>query len=175
MRERGARARRLTIRHHLGSVVPAVSEPRSSSRRIAPPTSAHATATMRANPGRDTAPEVRLRSALHRAGLRFRKNAPLDLPAGRVRPDVVFPRLRLAVFVDGCFWHGCPEHGSRPSGNSEFWAAKIDGNRRRDADQTEWLEGEEWTVLRVWEHESIADATERILRAIAVLRDERTD
>ena len=125
---------------------------------------------MRANPGRDTALEVQVRSALHRAGLRFRKNARLDLRAGRVRPDVVFPRLRLAVFIDGCFWHGCPKHGSRPVGNSDFWAAKLEGTRRRDAEQTAWLEGEGWTVMRIWEHEPIAAAVERIVRMVAALR-----
>jgi DNA mismatch endonuclease (patch repair protein) len=75
--------------------------------------------------------------------------------------DIVFPRQRLAVFVDGCFWHGCPEHCRRPTRNAEWWAAKIDGNRSRDADTNERLAAAGWQVMRVWEHEDpelVADA-----------------
>lgn len=137
-----------------------------------PPSSIHATATMRANRGADTGPERALRSALHRRGLRFRKNARLDLgPGRRVRPDVVFPTLRLAVFVDGCYWHGCREHRSIPATNSPFWQAKIDGTRRRDAAHTGWLEDAGWTVLRIWEHEALEDAVDRVARAVGGLRE----
>lgn len=125
---------------------------------------------MRANRGRDTGPEVALRSALHARGLRFRKNYRLDLgDRRRVRPDVVFPKLRLAVFVDGCFWHGCPEHGVKPATNSDWWRWKLDRTQARDADTTALLEWQGWTVLRFWEHEapeSCADSVGRHWRAL---------
>lgn len=133
----------------------------------APPSSAHATATMRANRGRDTAPEVSLRAALHRSGARFRKDLRLDLPGGRTRPDIAFTRQRLAVFVDGCYWHGCTEHRSLPRSNPDFWAAKIDATRTRDRRQTAILREAGWKVLRVWEHEPLDEAVRRVLEAIA--------
>jgi DNA mismatch endonuclease (patch repair protein) len=123
---------------------------------------------MKANPGKDTGPEVALRSALHRAGLRFRKEVRMVVEGVRVRPDIVFTRAQVAVFVDGCFWHGCPEHGEMPASNREFWEAKIGGNRDRDQRQTAALQDAGWTVLRVWEHESPDDA---LIRVIAVLAD----
>jgi len=137
-------------------------------RLAAPPSSPHATATMRANPGRDTGPEVALRSALHRAGLRFRKDLRMVIGGERVRPDIVFTRSQLAVFVDGCFWHGCPEHGEMPASNRDFWEVKISGTRERDRRQTTALEDAGWRVLRVWEHESVHDALSRIVVALRV-------
>src|SRR5687768_8666779 len=103
--------------------------------RLTPPipTSAAASAVMRANRKSDTRPETRLRSALHARGLRFRKHLPIDAAGLRVRPDIVFPRVRLAVFVDGCFWHSCPIHGTNPRGNSSYWSPKLKSNVRRDA------------------------------------------
>src|SRR3989454_673270 len=80
----------------------------------------------------DTKPENRLRSALHRLGLRYRCDLRLDLDGVRIRPDVVFTRRRVAVFVDGCYWHGCPDHGRLPASNRAYWTAKIAGNRIRD-------------------------------------------
>ncbi len=124
---------------------------------------------MRANRGRDTGPEVALRAALHRRGLRFRKDMRIDLPNGRVRPDIAFPRRRLAVFLDGCYWHGCSDHRSIPASNTEFWKAKIEGTRQRDAAQTGWLEVAGWTVLRIWEHESVDEAAGRVLEALSAL------
>jgi DNA mismatch endonuclease (patch repair protein) len=135
-------------------------------RITAPPSSAHATVTMRANRGRDTGPEVALRSALHRQGLRFRKDLRILIPNERVRPDIVFTRCRVAVFLDGCFWHGCPQHGEMPVSNREFWTAKIEGTRERDRRQTTLLEDAGWTVLRIWEHEPLADAVARISSAV---------
>lgn len=127
---------------------------------------------MRANRSKDTGPEVALRAALHREGLRFRKNARLDLaPGQRVRPDILFSREGLVVFVDGCYWHGCGEHRSIPASNSAFWEAKIEGTRARDARQTAWLEAAGWTVLRVWEHEPIPQAVERVACAVSALRE----
>ena len=106
---------------------------------------------MRANRGRDTAPERRLRSILHARGLRFRVNQPLPFERRR-RADVTFTRVGLYVFVDGCFWHGCPEHFVLPKTRAEFWRAKILDNAERDQDTTRRLEEAGATVLRIWEH-----------------------
>jgi DNA mismatch endonuclease (patch repair protein) len=138
----------------------------TSRRLTAPPSSPHATATMRANPGRDTRPEIALRSALHRVGLRFRKDLRMVVGGERIRPDIVFTRSHVAVFVDGCFWHGCAEHGEMPASNREFWEAKIGGTRARDQRQTAALESAGWMVLRVWEHEPVTEAVSRILSAV---------
>lgn len=107
---------------------------------------------MVANWGGNTAPERKLRSALHRAGLRFFKDCkPLrDL---RCTADLVFPRRRTCVFVDGCFWHGCRRHFKRPKTNSEWWEEKINSNRARDRRQTARLSALGWNVIRVWEHD----------------------
>lgn len=102
---------------------------------------------------RDTKPEVRLRSALHRLGYRFRKDHPIRVEGKLIRPDIAFTRRRVAVFVDGCFWHCCPEHGRKPSVNGEYWSPKLEGNVRRDQDQTASLASAGWTVMRFWEHE----------------------
>jgi len=135
------------------------------------PSSPHATATMKANRGRDTGPEVALRSALHAQGLRFRKDLRLDLcERRRVRPDVVFPRLRLAVFVDGCFWHGCAEHRSLPVANAAFWKQKIEATARRDDQQAGWLRAAGWSVIRVWEHDVPDRALQVILDRVDELR-----
>jgi len=97
----------------------------------------------------DTAPELRLRRLLWHEGLRYRVHA--RTPYGR--PDVVFPGRRIAVFVDGCQWHGCPLHYVRPRSSSEFWSEKLATNLARDRRQTELLRGADWQVLRFWEHE----------------------
>src|SRR4051794_13213850 len=96
---------------------------------------------------RDTRPEVEIRSALHRRGLRFRLQRPIDFDRRR-RVDIVFPRERVAVFVDGCFWHGCPEHATFPQANAEFWRSKLSGNVERDRDTDRRLDEAGWTVLR---------------------------
>lgn len=112
---------------------------------------------------RDTAPELAVRRLVHAAGLRYRVDrAPL--PALRRRADLVFGPARLAVFIDGCFWHGCPEHGTRPKTNQQWWAAKLDRNRQRDRDTDERLLAAGWQVLRIWEHEPPD-------RAAALIRD----
>jgi len=131
----------------------------------APPPSA-ATATMRANRSKDTGPEVALRKALHRLGYRYRVGLRLKLAAGAVRPDIVFPKRRLAVFVDGCFWHGCPSHGRVPSDPTGYWRAKFARNRERDARVDATMASSGWAVLRIWEHEGIEDAVGRVAAAL---------
>lgn len=113
--------------------------------------------SMLANRGRDTLPEMRLRSALHRIGLRYRVNA-FPTPDLRVKADLVFPSSHVAVFVDGCYWHGCAVHRRIPKTNVRFWSEKIDGNRMRDARVDAMLRDADWTVVRVWEHESLESA-----------------
>jgi DNA mismatch endonuclease, patch repair protein len=112
---------------------------------------------MRAQRERDTGIEREIRSRLHARGLRFRVHRRL-LAGSRREVDVVFPGAKVAVFVDGCFWHGCPEHGTWPRNNAAFWREKIEGNVRRDRDTDARLQDEGWTVVRVWEHEAPADA-----------------
>jgi DNA mismatch endonuclease (patch repair protein) len=107
---------------------------------------------MSQNKGRDTKPEVLLRKACFALGLRYRVHA--SLPG---KPDFVFPRYRLAVFVDGCFWHGCPLHYQAPLTRAAFWAAKREANATRDRTVTVVLQGLGWQVLRLWEHEVHAD------------------
>lgn len=107
---------------------------------------------MRTTRQRDTVAELALRRALSRLGLRYRlQQAPL---AGlRRRADLVFGPARVAVFVDGCFWHSCPLHATQPKANAAWWRAKLAANRRRDADTNRRLEAAGWRVVRVWEHE----------------------
>ena len=106
---------------------------------------------------RDTRPELALRAALHAMGLRYRVDvAPI---AGmRRRADVVFRRARVAVYVDGCFWHACPLHGTKPKANGEWWAAKLQANRCRDAQTDDALAAAGWASVRVWEHDEPTEA-----------------
>lgn len=105
--------------------------------------------------------ELSLRKELHVRGLRYRLHVPLLTKPRRVA-DIVFSGARVAVFVDGCFWHGCPEHASWPKSNAQFWRDKIETNRARDADTDRRLRASGWRVVRVWSHESADDAAERI-------------
>lgn len=110
---------------------------------------------------RDTAPELALRSELHRRGLRFRVDrAPV--PGIRTRADLVFPREKVAIYVDGCFWHGCPDHGTMPKANADFWGPKLARNKERDREIDGALAAEGWTVVRVWEHEDPVAAADRV-------------
>lgn len=122
---------------------------------------------MRANRRRDTRPERRLRSLLHAGGLRFRVDQRVVAGRVTVRPDVVFARARVALFVDGCFWHACPAHGTQPGRNTAYWAPKLVRNVERDRRVTEALEGDGWVVVRVWEHEDprkVAPEVSRLVR-----------
>jgi len=124
---------------------------------------------MRRNPRRDTGPEVALRSELHRRGLRFRKDLPLRLPGRVVRPDVVFTLARLAVFVDGCFWHACPIHGNQPRANTDYWQPKLERNVARDRSVDQALAAAGWRVLRAWEHEPAPEITDRVAATLEKL------
>ncbi|WP_308284158.1 very short patch repair endonuclease [Streptomyces buecherae] len=122
-------------------------------------------AVMRANRSKDTRPELRLRSLLHKQGLRYRV-AARPLPELRRTADLIFAKPRVAVFVDGCFWHGCPEHLRESHKNAEFWRAKIEGNQARDTETDRLLREAGWTVVRVWEHEDSDVAAARVIGAV---------
>lgn len=130
------------------------------------PSDPHVTTRMKANRRLDTRPEVALRSYLHRGGLRFRKNHVVIAGDRKVRPDIVFTRQRVAVFVDGCFWHSCPEHGTVPGRNLDYWVPKLARNVERDQASTSLLEAAGWRVVRVWEHEPLPDAHGRVMAAL---------
>jgi DNA mismatch endonuclease (patch repair protein) len=125
--------------------------------------SAAARATMRANRHRDTGPELLIRRGLHAAGYRFRVDLPLVIDRRR-RGDIVFTRRRAVVFVDGCFWHGCPIHHVLPRSNREYWQDKVTTNRARDRDTDARLIVAGWTVHRHWEHED----ARAVIRALIV-------
>lgn len=131
--------------------------------------SPYALQRMRRQRRRDTKPEVELRSQLHRHGLRFRIDRQV-LPGVKRRADIVFGPSKVAVFVDGCFWHCCPEHGTWPSVNAQWWADKLDRNVRRDRETDEALKAVNWAVLRVWEHEDMTDAAMRITDTVKARR-----
>ncbi|MFI5937866.1 very short patch repair endonuclease [Actinoplanes sp. NPDC051494] len=126
---------------------------------------------MRANRSRDTKPELALRSAVHRLGLRYRVDTPL-ITGLRRRADMVFSKARVAVFSDGCYWHGCPDHYRPATRNGDFWAAKITVNQARDIDTDARLREAGWLVIRVWEHENPVEAADRIASAVRQRRDE---
>ncbi|WP_315095403.1 very short patch repair endonuclease [uncultured Cellulomonas sp.] len=118
---------------------------------------------------RDTAPEMALRRAAHASGLRYRVAYPI--PGQRRRTiDLAFTRVRVAVFVDGCFWHGCPTHGTSPRQNSEWWTQKLAANYARDRDTDRILRELGWTVLRIWEHEDPIEACSRVASSVARAR-----
>ncbi|MGV8979180.1 MAG: very short patch repair endonuclease [Cellulomonas sp.] len=128
--------------------------------------------SMQSNRSRDTAPELALRHHLHARRLRYRVAYP-PIPSLRRTADIAFTRARVAVFVDGCFWHGCPEHYRAPTLNAEYWAPKVARNQARDTDTTAQLRAAGWTVLRYWEHEdpwTVADMVEAVVRGKADLR-----
>jgi DNA mismatch endonuclease (patch repair protein) len=121
--------------------------------------------SMQGNKRRDTAPELRLRSALHRAGLRYRVDVR-PIPDLNRRADVVFRPTRVAVFVHGCFWHGCPEHHTIATRNAEYWAEKVEKNRARDENTRQALESAGWLPIVVWEHEDSRLAAERVIQHV---------
>ncbi len=118
---------------------------------------------------RDTAPELSLRSELHRRGLRFRVDRTV-VPAVRTRPDLAFVSAKIAVFVDGCFWHVCPEHQTWPEANGGWWRRKLEANVERDRRTDEALGAAGWLVIRIWEHEDLDEAAGRVERAVSSRR-----
>jgi DNA mismatch endonuclease, patch repair protein len=122
---------------------------------------------------RDTTAELALRSALSALGLRYRVDSPI--PGTRRRADVAFSRARVAVFVDGCFWHGCPKHGTWPKANAAWWREKITGNRRRDRDTDKRLTRDGWIVLRFWEHDDVSSAAGRIADTVQLRLERRSN
>lgn len=122
--------------------------------------------SMLANRGRDTGPELAVRSAVHAAGLRFRVSRR-PVAACRRTADMLFTRAKVAVFIDGCFWHGCPEHYVEPATNLQYWRTKFVSNTERDRDTDNRLEAAGWLVVRVWEHEPTEAAAARVVQAVA--------
>ncbi len=120
--------------------------------------------TMQGNRRRDTVPELRVRQLLHRSGLRFRVDWPLPIDRRR-RADIAFPRVKIVVFIDGCFWHRCPEHYIAPKSNATFWDAKTLLNAERDQDTNSRLEDLGWVPLRFWEHHGPELVVETIRRS----------
>ena len=120
---------------------------------------------MRGNRSRDTSPELRVRSLVHRRGLRYRVSQR-PIPTLRRTADLVFRRAKVAVFIDGCYWHGCPEHFKQPSTNTAYWRDKIECNRRRDHETDELLAQAGWEVLRFWEHEDEDEVADAVCAAV---------
>jgi DNA mismatch endonuclease (patch repair protein) len=120
---------------------------------------------------KDTHPEVRLRSALHRLGLRYRLHVPL-LPGVRRTADIVFGPARVVVDVRGCFWHACPEHGGRPTQNAQWWESKLARNVQRDEETTARLEEAGWYVMVVWEHDGAEEAARHVCRTVRARRSQ---
>ncbi len=136
---------------------------------VSPPTDRTTSTRMAKQRRRDTEAELSLRRILHARGLRYRVNAPLPgLP--RRRADLTFPTQQVAVFVDGCFWHGCPQHKTAPKNNAAWWALKLARNVERDRETDSHLANLGWTVVRIWEHE---DPEVAALKVEAAVRPKR--
>lgn len=120
---------------------------------------------MQGNRRRDTKPEMAVRRAVHALGLRYRVDAR-PLPHLNRRADMVFTRAKVAVFVDGCYWHGCPEHGTTARTNATYWDSKIGRNRDRDGETDRLLGEAGWLIVRIWEHEDAQEAAERVAAAV---------
>lgn len=134
-----------------------------------PASSPDVRAVMRGNRSKDTRHEVALRRELHRRGLRFRKHVA-PIPGLRFRPDIVFPRQRVAIECLGCFWHRCPTDGITPRTNTAYWRAKLDRNVARDRRNAAALQAAGWHLVVVWEHEDRVQAADRIEAAVRGVR-----
>ncbi|MFB4308359.1 very short patch repair endonuclease [Actinomadura sp. GTD37] len=121
--------------------------------------------SMQGNKSRGTKPELALRRAVHALGLRYRVSMR-PLPKVRRTADLVFTKAKVAVFMDGCFWHGCPEHHTKSATNAAYWAEKVERNRERDAETDGLLRDAGWSVIRIWEHEDTNEAASKIARAV---------
>lgn len=134
------------------------------------PSSPGVSARMSRQGRRDTAPELAVRRLLHASGHRYRVNAPVPgMPRRTV--DIVFSRAKVAVFLDGCFWHGCPQHATEPKANSDWWRQKLDRNMVRDRETTTHLAGAGWTVLRFWEHEDPQAVAAAVAATVIAIRN----
>ncbi|WP_256096879.1 very short patch repair endonuclease [Streptomyces agglomeratus] len=135
------------------------------------PSSAAVSSRMSRQGSRDTAAEIAVRKLLHAAGLRYRVNVPVPgMPRRTI--DIVFGRAKIAVFLDGCFWHGCPQHATQPKSNAEWWRTKLEKNMARDRETTEHLETQGWTVLRFWEHEATPEVAAHVIDVLFQKRPE---
>lgn len=121
--------------------------------------------SMKGNRRRDTGPELQIRRRLHAQGYRYRVDYP-PLPGVRRRVDIAFTRLKVAVQVHGCYWHGCPVHYTAPKANAGFWSDKVERNRERDADTEELLQKAGWSVVTIWEHEDADAAAQKVILAL---------
>ncbi|MFB6940032.1 MULTISPECIES: very short patch repair endonuclease [unclassified Streptomyces] len=131
----------------------------------AKPSSPKISARMSRQASRDTAPEVAVRRLLHASGYRYRINERVPGMSRRTM-DIAFTRAKVAVLIDGCFWHGCPLHATRPKSNAEWWRQKLERNMARDLETTKHLTAAGWTVLRFWEHEPPAGVAEQVAAAV---------
>ena len=129
---------------------------------------------MLGNRNRDTIPELRVRSLVHRRGLRYRVSQR-PIPAVRRTADLVFRPVRVAVFIDGCYWHGCPQHYKESKTNVDYWRAKIAANCRRDLETDDLLRSEGWLVMRFWEHEPPELVAQAIAETVISRRSEEFD
>ena len=120
---------------------------------------------MVANSRHESGAERELRSELFRRGMRFRKHVRV-VATSRCKPDVIFPRARIAVFVDGCFWHRCPDHATFPRANAKWWQEKLDANVERDREYDNALVSEGWVVIRLWEHQPVMEMADTVERAV---------
>ncbi len=133
------------------------------------PSSPGVSARMSRQASRDTNPELAVRRLLHGSGHRYRLHRPVPgLPRRSI--DIAFPGPRIAVFLDGCFWHGCPKHATSPKANAEWWRQKLDRNIARDRETTEHLVNAGWTVLRFWEHEDPVSVAADVAAAVNAAR-----
>ncbi|WP_410537851.1 very short patch repair endonuclease [Streptomyces sp. KL2] len=133
------------------------------------PSSPSVSARMSRQANRDTSPEVAVRRLLYAAGYRYRLHRKVPgMPRRTI--DIAFPGTKVAVFLDGCFWHGCPEHATQPKANKEWWRQKLDRNISRDLETTERLSEEGWVVLRFWEHESPDAVAGRVAQVVTERR-----
>lgn len=158
----------LTSRFHASRIRPAMTETTSSDWQ--PPDGSWASSagnrrSMIGNRSRDTSPELAVRRLVHAAGLRYRV-AVRPVADVRRTADLVFTRRRVAVFIDGCFWHGCPEHGTMPRTNASYWHDKLTGNIARDRDTDEQLRATGWQVLRFYEHTPTAEIATAVIDAV---------
>lgn len=129
------------------------------------PSSEVASRRMKSVGQRDTAAELKVRRRVHAEGLRYRVDFPVSRRPRRTA-DMVFTKAHIAVFIDGCFWHGCPEHGTTSKSNVRFWREKIEANQARDRDTNERLEAAGWEVMRFWEHEDPDVVANQIIEAV---------